>query len=107
MHRLPTKTTAPIRMRSKGHQPEGNGYASREAQSAPVEKGELPIPIPPLKLLRFPAIRERTGLSRSTIWRLERDGNFPKHHRISLNAVAWVEEEVMHWIRSKIQNVAV
>jgi len=29
-------------------------------------------PSPPLKLLRFPAVRARTGLSRSTIWRLER-----------------------------------
>jgi prophage regulatory protein len=42
----------------------------------------------PLKLLRFPAVRDRTGLSRSTIWRLERKGAFPRHHRISANAVA-------------------
>jgi hypothetical protein len=40
----------------------------------------------PLKFLRFSAVRERTGLSRSTIWRLERQGVFPKHRRISANA---------------------
>ena len=28
----------------------------------------------PLRFLRFPAVRARTGLSRSTIWRLERHG---------------------------------
>ena len=54
-----------------------------------------------VRLLRFPAIRERVGLSRSTVWRLERRGEFPKHRRISANAVAWIDEEVMTWIRSR------
>ena len=57
-----------------------------------------------LRLLRFPAIRERTGLSRSTIWRLERRGAFPKHRRISPNAVAWVEDEVNVWIRERVES---
>jgi prophage regulatory protein len=55
-----------------------------------------------LRLLRFPAIQERTGLSRTTIWRLERRGDFPRHHLISPNAVAWVEEEVLAWLRARI-----
>ena len=59
-------------------------------------------PSRPLKLLRFAAVRARTGLSRSTIWRLERQGAFPRHRRISANAVAWVEEEVNDWIRLKV-----
>ena len=54
----------------------------------------------PIRVLRFRAVRDRTGLSRSTIWRLERRGTFPKHRRISLNAVGWLEEEVDQWIRS-------
>ena len=56
----------------------------------------------PLRFLRFPAVRARTGLSRTTIWRLERRGNFPRHRRISTNAVAWAEHEVAEWIRSKL-----
>jgi prophage regulatory protein len=63
--------------------------------------------VPPLTLLRFPAIHARTGLSRSTIWRLERRGEFPRRHWISINAVAWIEEEVMTWIRTRIGDVAV
>jgi len=55
----------------------------------------------PLKLIRFQTVRDRTGLSRSTIWRLERTGAFPKHHRISANAVAWVEQDVVDWMRAK------
>ena len=56
----------------------------------------------PLRFLRFPAVRARTGLSRTTIWRLERQGEFPRHRRISRNAVAWAEHEVADWIRSKL-----
>ena len=57
--------------------------------------------LPPLRMLRFAAVRERTGLSRSTIWRLEQSGSFPRHRRISPNAVAWREDEVVEWIESK------
>jgi prophage regulatory protein len=61
-------------------------------------------PAVPPRLLRFPDVRERTGLSRSTIWRLERQGQFPRHRRISSNAVAWFEEEITAWIRGKISS---
>ena len=102
MNRLPAKTKGQIRVHSTGQasidrhadlKPEPSGEALRVAQ---VDR------MPSLKLLRFPAVRERTGLSRSTIWRLERHGDFPKHRRISANAVAWVEEEVTSWIHSKV-----
>ena len=59
----------------------------------------------PLKLLRFTAVRERTGLSRSTVWRLERRGAFPKHIKVSANIVAWLEEDVIEWIRSKAKGL--
>jgi len=55
----------------------------------------------PARLLRFPTVRERTGLSRSTIWRLERRGEFPRHRRISPNAVGWMEQEVVAWILTR------
>jgi len=57
-----------------------------------------------LRFLRFPAVRARTGLSRSTIWRLERAGRFPRHRRISRHAVAWVEGEIAEWIQSKVSS---
>jgi hypothetical protein len=38
---------------------------------------------------------------------VERHGDFPKHRRISANVVAWVKEEVMSWIHSKIGDIAV
>jgi prophage regulatory protein len=59
-----------------------------------------------LRFLRFPAVRARTGLSRTTIWRLERRGEFPPHRRISRNAVAWIECEVTEWMQSKVETQA-
>ena len=108
MSRLPAKTKGQIRAHLSGQAmangqahliPEAGGEAPRVAQS--LDR------VLSLKLLRFPAVRERTGLSRSTIWRLERHSDFPKHRRISANVVAWVEEEVIGWIHSKIGDIAI
>ena len=54
------------------------------------------------KLLRLSAVQERIGgLSRSTIWRLERDGVFPRRRVVSPKIVAWDEAEIDDWIRSR------
>jgi prophage regulatory protein len=69
-----------------------------------LEAIQNPPPVDrPLRFLRFPAVRAKTGLSRSTIWRLERRGEFPRHRRISRNAVAWIEAEVTDWMQSKAE----
>lgn len=57
----------------------------------------------PLRLLRFGDVRQRTGLSRSTIWRMERNGSFPKRVKASVNVVAWREDEVSEWIASRVR----
>jgi prophage regulatory protein len=77
------------------------GTASRRSSSAGEGNGTAVGEVPPARLLRFPTVRERTGLSRSTIWRLERRGEFPRHRRISANVVAWMEDEVIAWILSR------
>ena len=61
---------------------------------------------PPAKLIRLPRVVERTGLSRSTIWRLERGGLFPRRRRISANVVAWLESEVTAWIEDRSPSVS-
>tara|TARA_R110002049_G_scaffold309186_1_gene518212 strand:+ start:27150 stop:27290 length:141 start_codon:yes stop_codon:yes gene_type:complete len=43
-----------------------------------------------------------TGLSRTTIWRLEQTGDFPKRVQLSPNAVGWRESEINHWQSSRI-----
>ena len=102
MNGLPTKTNGGVRVRSLDRVGEGSPVAPRSApaQTAQTSPGGR---ILPRKLLRFPVVREMTGLSRSTIWRLERRGEFPKHHRIAPNVVAWVEEDVTTWISGRVQ----
>jgi len=58
------------------------------------------------QLLRFPGVQIKTGgLSRTTIWRLERDGLFPKRRLLTGKIVAWDESEIDEWIQSRIQEV--
>lgn len=51
--------------------------------------------------IRFPDVRRIAGgLARSTIWRAENEGNFPKRRRISAGAVGWLRSEVEAWAAS-------
>lgn len=53
------------------------------------------------RFLREPEVHQITGLSRTTRWRLEQNGLFPRRRRISANAVAWLESELREWIASR------
>jgi prophage regulatory protein len=53
------------------------------------------------RLLPFREVAQRVALSRSTIWRMERAGQFPKRRRLSVNKVAWYEPEVEEWVQSR------
>lgn len=105
MNGLPTKTNGGVRVRSLDRVGQGSAVAPRPATVGTVKAPSAARTLP-LKLLRFPVVREMTGLSRSTIWRLERRGEFPRHHRIAPNVVAWLEEEVANWIRLRTEAVA-
>ncbi len=54
-----------------------------------------------MKALRWPKIHELTGMSRTTVWRLETEGKFPRRRRLTENAVAWIEDELMEWLASR------
>jgi prophage regulatory protein len=54
-------------------------------------------------LLRLPQVRERVGLSRSTIYARVSNGTFPAPVRIGGNAVAWVDSDVAAWIAAQIE----
>ena len=51
-----------------------------------------------MRLLRLPDVMRLTGLSRHTIWRMERDGTFPRHRVLGTRNIAWLESEVVAWI---------
>lgn len=54
----------------------------------------------PDRILRLPAVLERTGLSRSTLYRKVRAGTFPKQVAISIRCAGWRESAVSEWMRN-------
>ena len=56
----------------------------------------------PVRMLRLSAVLARTGLSRSTMYKLIREGSFPKPVRLGAQAAGWVEAEVDGWIRGRV-----
>jgi prophage regulatory protein len=54
-------------------------------------------------ILRLPAVKTRTGLSRSTIYLRVAAGNFPKPISLGARAVGWVETEVESWLAGQIK----
>lgn len=52
-----------------------------------------------LRLLRLPAVKDVTGLSRSTIYS---DPKFPRPVKLGPRAIGWLEEEVVAWIEARV-----
>lgn len=64
--------------------------------------GISPAPAPDSGgLIRWPEVQTLTGLSRSTVDRLERAGGFPRRVILSSNAVGWRRNEVSKWTQSR------
>jgi prophage regulatory protein len=56
----------------------------------------------PRRLLRLPEVIERTGLSRTSIYRAMQAGEFPRAVPLFRRGVAWPAEEVEGWIASRL-----
>jgi prophage regulatory protein len=54
-----------------------------------------------MKFISYEEVVRRTGLSRVTIWRMEKDGRFPKRRQIGARRVGWIESEVDEWMESR------
>ena len=53
------------------------------------------------RFLREGEVRRITSLSRTTRWRLEREGKFPRRRQISRNGVAWLASEIAAWVQER------
>jgi prophage regulatory protein len=53
-------------------------------------------------ILRLPAVKTRTGLSRSTIYLRVSQGRFPRPVSLGGRAVGWVEAEIQEWLQQRI-----
>jgi len=57
----------------------------------------------PISVIRLPAVKARTGLSRSTIYLGISAQTFPKPIQIGARAVGWIESEIDEWLVAKVE----
>jgi prophage regulatory protein len=54
------------------------------------------------RILRLKSVLERTGLSRSTLYRKVQARTFPKPLKISERCIGWRESDVESWLQSPV-----
>ncbi len=42
-----------------------------------------------------------TGLHRTTRWRMERRGEFPRRRKVTTALHGWLESEILEWMRTR------
>jgi|AntAceMinimDraft_11_1070367.scaffolds.fasta_scaffold247574_1 prophage regulatory protein len=55
-----------------------------------------------IRFLRMGDLRQKVGLSRSQIYKLIADGDFPKQNKLGERISVWEESKVEEWMVSKI-----
>lgn len=55
-------------------------------------------PDPPDRILRIKTVLERTGLTRSTLYRKMEAGTFPQNTQISTRCIGWRESAIAEWL---------
>ena len=54
------------------------------------------------KLLRLPAVEDRTALKKSTIYAGIKAGTFPSPVRLSARAVGFFEDDIDRWVSERV-----
>jgi predicted DNA-binding transcriptional regulator AlpA len=52
------------------------------------------------RVIRLDDVKRITGLSRTTIWEMERAGKFPKHLQLTAKAIGWLESQIVSWMEA-------
>lgn len=58
------------------------------------------MPDTPDRILRLDAVLDRTGLSRSTLYRKMQAGTFPKNIQLSERCAGWRESAIETWMHN-------
>lgn len=53
-------------------------------------------------ILRLPDVKARTALSRSCLYQLIAEGDFPRPINLGPRAVGWLESEIEDWLAARI-----
>jgi len=50
------------------------------------------------RIIRLPAVLDRTGLSRSTVYRMIAEGTFPVQVKLGRHSAGWHESAIDRWV---------
>lgn len=56
-----------------------------------------------MRLIRLREVMRMTGLARSTIYKIMKEGVFPPSVPLGIRAVGWVESEIQDWIDARLR----
>lgn len=54
-----------------------------------------------MKILRPGQLADMLGVSKTTLWRMEKRGELPQRIKISRRAVGWLESDIKEWLESR------
>lgn len=54
-----------------------------------------------MRVLSAQDVSDQLGIGRTTLWRWEREGRFPRRRQLGPNRVGWLEAEVDEWLESR------
>lgn len=55
----------------------------------------------PTRILRLKVVSARIGLCKGMIYRLQKQGNFPKSVKLGQRATGWYEHEIEAWLAAR------
>lgn len=54
-----------------------------------------------MKILRSLAVREKTGLPKSTMYLYIKEGLFPRPIKLGVRSSGWIEDEINEWLNQR------
>lgn len=58
------------------------------------------------KILPVKLTEQKVGFGRTTIWRMEKRGNFPKRVQLTGTKIGWFEDELDGWLEKLPRGIA-
>ena len=55
-------------------------------------------------IIKLPRVKEKTALSRSSIYAKIKEGSFPQQIRLGARAIGFIESEIDAWIHARIES---
>ena len=68
-----------------------------------MNQTQIPNASPSDRILRWPELHQKVGYSRSNVYYLTDQGDFPQSVKLGARAVGWLESEVNAWIRDRVE----